>query len=111
MAPVCGAVFCDGDVVCAVEDGSYAVDVEEGGGERGRVRRREGGARGEIFEVGGGEVFGEYAVVWPEFESLRRYQCYVLGLGKHVVAYILVGCIFSLDEEGSPIAKCRLSCL
>jgi len=36
------------------EDGGYTVDVEELGGERGRVGRREGGAWVEVFEEGGG---------------------------------------------------------
>tara|TARA_R110002003_G_scaffold191_20_gene14886 strand:- start:27744 stop:27911 length:168 start_codon:yes stop_codon:yes gene_type:complete len=54
VRPGCGAVLGDGDVVDAEEDGGYAVDVEELGGERGRMGWGERGAWVEVFEVGGG---------------------------------------------------------
>ena len=50
MRPGSSAVFCDGNRICAKEDRGYAVDIEEGGGERGRVWRRERRARGQVFE-------------------------------------------------------------
>lgn len=72
MGPWCGAVLSNGDVVDAEEDGGDAVDVEELGGERGGVGRGEGGSRGEVFEEGGRDIFGEDALVGVEFKSLRR---------------------------------------
>jgi hypothetical protein len=53
VCPGCGAVLGDGDVVDAEEDGGYAVDVEELGGERRRMGWGERGAWVEVFEVGG----------------------------------------------------------
>ena len=35
----------------------------------------EGGPRGEVFEEGGVEAFGEDAVVGLEFEGLVGYRC------------------------------------
>jgi hypothetical protein len=72
MRPGRGAVFCDGDVVDAEEDGGDAVDVEELGGERGGVWRREGGARGEVLEGARGDGVGEDALVGVELEGLAR---------------------------------------
>jgi hypothetical protein len=81
VRPGRGGVLGDGDVVAAVEDALDAVDVEEIGGEGRGVWRREGGARREVFEEGGGEVFGEDLVVGAEFE----------GVG--------IGGVFGLDED------------
>jgi hypothetical protein len=66
VCPGCGRVFCYGDVVEAEEDGGYAVDVEELGGEGRGVRGCERGARGKVFEEGGGYGFGEDALVGVE---------------------------------------------
>ena len=68
VRPRCGAIFGYGDVVKAEEDGGYAVDVEEGCGERRRVRWGEGGARRKVFK--GGDAFGKNALVGFEFKGL-----------------------------------------
>lgn len=70
MRPRGGAVFGDSDVVGPEEDGGYAIDVYELGGERRGVRRSEGGAGAEVFEGCGGYRFGENALIGVEFEGL-----------------------------------------
>lgn len=71
------------DVVCAEENGGYAVDVEEGRGERGGVRRRERRARREVLE--GGDGFREDSLVGFEFEGLGRLVS-VATVALHCVA-------------------------
>lgn len=70
MAPWCGRVLCDGDVVCAKEDAGYAVNVEKLGGERRRVWRCESRARIQVFEEGRGYGLGKYPLIGIEFQRL-----------------------------------------
>lgn len=72
VRPLCVAGLGHGDEVGAVEDGGDALDIEELGGERGGVWRRECRARGEVFEESGREIFGKDAVVGNEFQCLDR---------------------------------------
>lgn len=73
MRPLRIAGLGDGDKVCAVEDGRDALDIEELRGQWGWVRRSESRARGEILQEGGGEIFGQDAVVGDEFQSLQNW--------------------------------------
>lgn len=59
----------------AIEDRGDSVDIQEVGGQWRGVRRSERGSRGEILEEGGGEAFGQNAVVRNEFQSLYEGQC------------------------------------
>lgn len=76
MRPRGCAILGYGDVVDAEEDGGDAIDVEELSGEGGGVGGCEGGARGEVFEEGGGDGLGEDALIGVEFEGLRRSVSY-----------------------------------
>lgn len=81
MRPVRVGGLVHGDEVGAVEDRGDAVNVHELGGQRGRVGRRDGGARVEVLDEGGGEGVGEDAVI--------REELYGVWVGR----------VFSLDED------------
>jgi len=70
MRPGRRAILRNGDVVCSEEDGSYAIDVYELGGEWGGVWGRDGGAGCEVFEGRRRDTFGQDALVGVEFEGL-----------------------------------------
>ena len=86
MGPWRAAVFGDGDVIGAEEDGRDAVNVHELCGERGRMGRCEGRPRREVFEVRRRYRLGQHALIRVELESLRgtlASWCGAHGIPKH----------------------------